>query len=64
MEPAACSKRQGGDLFMKEKAGEKEKRGGKFLLISIVLVFACWERSSMRFRAEYPEKCLQRQFRT
>ncbi len=39
MEPAACSKRQGGDLFMKEKAGEKEKRGGKFLLISIVLVF-------------------------
>ena len=24
MEPAACSKRQGGDLFMKEKAGEKE----------------------------------------
>ena len=39
MEPAACSKRQGGDLFMKEKAGEKEKRGGKLLLISIVLVF-------------------------
>ena len=36
MEPAACSKRQGGDLFMKEKAGEKDNRGGKVVLIDIV----------------------------